>query len=243
MNATQEVHAAEQTTKSKDGRKANGRFAPGNPGGPGNPYARQVGAMRKMMVYFFNEDRMRELAFILYEKASRGDMAAMKLIFQFVMGKPPEAVDPDRLDIDEWQKLQELARPPQEMSKLMNGVPAQLACNLTNITWPCKLETTFTGPLRDGLKAMDEHDAKAAAPKANGENGRSPTVAGVSDPGYSGAPKGNGDNGAASSRGVAPLPILGVAEDEEWLRRIARELFADEPKPNGTNGRRAQRKE
>ena len=52
--------------------------APGNLGGPGNPYARQVAAMRKVMVNFFNEERMRELAFILYEKAARGDMAAAR---------------------------------------------------------------------------------------------------------------------------------------------------------------------
>ena len=136
-------------------------------------------------------------------------------------------------------------------------MPAQMACDVTNIAWPCKLETAFTGPLREGLRAMDEHDAQmAAALKGNSDNRRSPTVAGVSDPGYSSAPKangdigavgaaapkGNGENGDCQNWGLMPMPNGDNGEDEDWLLRWAREVLAEERSPNGRNGRAARRK-
>src|SRR5262249_1587926 len=94
--------------------------------------------------------------------------------FQYVLGKPLPATDPDRLDVDEWQKLQEQARPPREMSEVMNGVPAQVASDVTRIAWPCKVEKNFAEPLRAGIKVLDELDAERAKhkqPSANGGNG------------------------------------------------------------------------
>jgi hypothetical protein len=59
MKATQEVHGVKEKAESKNGREANGRFAAGNPGGPGNPYARKVAELRKEMVNFVSvEDLM-----------------------------------------------------------------------------------------------------------------------------------------------------------------------------------------
>src|SRR5262245_58814958 len=86
---------------SKPVRDANGRFVKGNPGGPGNPFARKVAALRKALVNFVTVDDMKHVAFILKEKAMAGDLVAIKLLFQYVLGKPGETVDPDRVDIEE----------------------------------------------------------------------------------------------------------------------------------------------
>src|SRR5262249_48485923 len=85
----------------------NGRFAKGNPGGPGNPFARKVAALRKALINFVTVDDMKHVAFILKEKAMAGDLVAIKLLFQYVLGKPSETVNPDRLDIDECKLKEE----------------------------------------------------------------------------------------------------------------------------------------
>src|SRR5438477_11748662 len=81
----------------------------------------------------------------------------------FVLGKPTETVDPDRVDIDEWEKLQEQARPAQEMSAVMDGVPAHLACTMAKIAWPCRTAKQFSAPLLTGFREMDARDAEQAA--------------------------------------------------------------------------------
>ena len=238
MNPTPETHATTEQVESKNGRQADGRFAPGNPGGPGNPYARKVAEYRKALLECVSVEELGRVVAAIKKKALEGNVAAAKLIFQYVLGKPITPVDPDRLDVDEWQKVLEQARPPREMSAVLGSVPANLASSLTNIAWLCNLETNFVGPFQKSLQKLDERDtrraaaaakkASAAGPKGNGDNGTA-------------APKGNGDNGASRTAGVAPMPNLCASEGEEWLRRIAREMFGEAPSPNGTNGTAGRR--
>src|SRR5262245_43627356 len=94
-------HTNGSSAKPRPVRDANGRFVNGNPGGPGNPFARKVAALRKALIHFVTVDDMKHVAFILKEKAMGGDLVAIKLLFQYVLGKPAETVDPDRLDIEE----------------------------------------------------------------------------------------------------------------------------------------------
>src|SRR5439155_7420984 len=71
-------------------------------------------------------DDMKHVAFILKEKAMVGDLAAIKLLFQYVLGKPTETVNPDRLDIEE-AKLQdehyEVVEAPATLAKMYAGIP------------------------------------------------------------------------------------------------------------------------
>jgi hypothetical protein len=108
---------------------------------------------RQTLVNFVTEDDMKHIAFVLKMKAESGDLQAIKLLFQYVIGKPTDVVDPDRLDVDEWEKIQECARPPEEMGEVMGRLPANLACDMTKIAWPCEVEQGFRAPMREGLKA------------------------------------------------------------------------------------------
>src|SRR5438105_11354112 len=138
MSATATVSQANAKPEAADeGRDARGRFTKGNKGGPGNPFARKVAALRRTMVNFVSEDDLKHIVFVIKMRAESGDMAAAKLLLQYVIGKPTETVDPDRVDVDEWEKLQEQARPPKEMRAVMGGMPADLACEVTQIAWPC----------------------------------------------------------------------------------------------------------
>jgi hypothetical protein len=219
MSAAASANGSNAKQEQKNGRDASGRFAPGNPGGPGNPYARKVAELRKEMVNFVSVDDLKHVVFAIKMKAERGDVAAAKLLFQYVLGKPLPAVDPDRLDVDEWQKLQEQARPPREMSAVMNGVPAQVASDVTRIAWPCKVEKNFAEPLRAGIKVLDDLDAQRAKdkrPSANEGNGQ------VHAP----EPTANGSSGS--------LP--------DWWDEVMREVLAESRKEERARRRRAKKR-
>src|SRR5439155_12923041 len=115
------------------------------------------------VVNFVSEDELKHIVFVVKMKAENGDMAAAKLLFQYVLGKPTDAVDPDRLDVDEWQKWREQARPTEEMQQVTGRLPAYLMCDLTKTTWPCEVAQQFAMPLLAGIQAMDARDAQRAA--------------------------------------------------------------------------------
>ncbi len=88
------------------GRAPNGRFAKGNPGGPGNPFARQVAAFRQEFMAAVTGEDIAVIVRALIDKAKAGDVAAARLVIQYTLGKPAETVDPDRLDEMEWEQWQ-----------------------------------------------------------------------------------------------------------------------------------------
>jgi hypothetical protein len=90
-----------------EGRDAGGRFARGNKGGPGNPFARRVAELRSALLEAVTPERVRCLAEGLYQRALGGDTAAAKLLLAYTLGRPAQAVDPDRLDLDEWRLRQD----------------------------------------------------------------------------------------------------------------------------------------
>jgi hypothetical protein len=79
----------------KGGRDAKGRFTKNNPGGPGNPFARQVAALRSALVNKVTPEDIEDVVNILLLKAKQGDLAAVKLLFSYVLGKPAELVLPN----------------------------------------------------------------------------------------------------------------------------------------------------
>jgi hypothetical protein len=85
-----------------EGRTAKGTFAPGNQFARGNPNARKMAALRAALLEAVTVERMKALGEKLYERAMAGDSAAAKLLLAYAIGKVPEAVNADRLDLDEW---------------------------------------------------------------------------------------------------------------------------------------------
>jgi hypothetical protein len=88
-----------------EGRGPGGKFAAGNRHGRGNPHARRMASLRQAFLSAATEERLRELGERLLAAALAGDWVAAKLYLSFVIGKPVAVVDPDRLDVDEWQLL------------------------------------------------------------------------------------------------------------------------------------------
>ncbi len=93
---------AEQAPEDKNGRDACGRFTAGNIGGPGNPFARRVARYRKALHQCASVEDMKEIGRQLVAKAKTGDLAAIKLLLQYQVGKPAAVVDPDGWTYRKW---------------------------------------------------------------------------------------------------------------------------------------------
>jgi hypothetical protein len=66
--------------------------------------------MRRAMLDAMSEDAMAQAARIIQEKARAGDLAAIKLMYAYGIGKPTPAVNPDRRDVEEMQLHQQGSR-------------------------------------------------------------------------------------------------------------------------------------
>jgi hypothetical protein len=73
---------------SSNRRDAQGRFAKGNPGGPGNPYARKTAALRKALVEAVTPEDITAIVHALLLKAKQGKRGAGKLLSSYLLGKP-----------------------------------------------------------------------------------------------------------------------------------------------------------
>ncbi len=140
-------------------RDDRGRFARGNNGGPGNPFARRVALLRKLVLEVVSAEDLEAIVRKLVELAREGDVAAARLVMGYTLGKPAEAVDPDRMDIEEWKLNQEKSVNPLDFGAVLNSFPAQVASKLADITWPCLLNTNLL-PLRKGLERLNAKDER-----------------------------------------------------------------------------------
>jgi hypothetical protein len=148
-----EPHTMPEATPSPASREANGTFAAGNQFGRGNPFARKVAAFRAALMEAVTEQDIKDIAARLRDDAKAGDKAAVKLLFQYVIGKPQPAVDPDTLDLQEMRGYTAGAIPPEVFEEMQRGLPLALLLKL----WPfflfAKEQTTLQG-------AADRHQAR-----------------------------------------------------------------------------------
>jgi hypothetical protein len=156
---------------------------------------------------------------VLRQKAESGDMVAMKLVLQYLLGKPAETVDPDRIAIDEWHKLPDAAVNLDETSAVLEQVPATMACFLLKKCWPNATVQNVREMLEDNAQAEAEadEDERFLAEREKAEEEALRRSAGVREPGPTQAPSANGQNGKKAShrsperrqRATEPVTSLG----------------------------------
>jgi hypothetical protein len=208
--------ATPNTATPPPGRDARGRFAPGNPGGPGNPFARQSARLRQVLLEVFDEQEMRQVAFTLRLLAQSGNLTAIKLVLQYLIGKPGAAVDPDRLEVEEWKLAQESRVGGAAFGETLRDVPAETANRMLQSAWPAATEEQLR-PLDRMLEALEEGEA-------------APEPAAPAGP----AAEANGDNGAPHPR---PLSQEGGGEGGAGDGRHAKPQAAQQPAPRPHGGR------
>src|SRR5436305_2545478 len=134
---------------AETGRDSKGRFCKGNPGGPGNPFARQVAQLRQVFVDRVDEDKLEALVDMLLEKALAGDVAATKLVLAYPLGRPAPVVEPDELDAQEIElfRREQVSDYPEHLQTL----PAALICAFWREVIPARAEK-----LAEEFVAQDE---------------------------------------------------------------------------------------
>lgn len=75
-----------------NGRGPDGRFAKGNSGGPGNPYAKRAAKLRSALYEAVTDDDLRAIVAKLVESAKGGDIAAAREVLDRLLGRP-EPID------------------------------------------------------------------------------------------------------------------------------------------------------
>jgi hypothetical protein len=203
-------HSPSPNPATNPQRDAQGRFAPGNNGGPGNPFARHVAKLRAALVNSVSEADMEQLADDLRIQAKLGNMAAIKLLFLYMLGKPTQPVNPDTLDIEEWKQLfQPIPQIMKEMPKAMMSVPVETASRMVQAMQPCMEKAVgevmalpqaeYSQLVNEASNGDNACQDVPASPSPNGGNGRNKTKPSPSPNGGSSRPK--------------PLP--------PWLMKIA----------------------
>src|SRR5260370_17926270 len=125
--------SAEAVPSTPD-RATAGRFAKNNPGGPGNPFARQTAALRAYLINHVTERELQDILDILLLNAKGGHLPTIKFLFSYVLGKPKPVVEPDLLDLQEMHMLQQSALPPEALETLCNQLPLDFQVHLTRFT-------------------------------------------------------------------------------------------------------------
>ncbi len=105
-----------------NGRAAGGKFAKGNPGGPGNPHAKKIAELRAALIDAVTVEDVQAIARKMVERAKNGfnsDLVWVKELFDRVFGKvaaapveaEPEQRPPDQMTIEQRREaLQEICK-------------------------------------------------------------------------------------------------------------------------------------
>jgi hypothetical protein len=142
----------------------------GNAGGPGNPHARHCARMLEMFRNSITDEEMYGLCRALFERASGGDMAALKMVWQYKLGKPLPAPHPDRIDRDEWDHFQKDAMTLEEMKHVLGQLPSRIGNAIVSAALPSIASTishSLAQQLLQGLPA--EYLGSQSSGPANNE--------------------------------------------------------------------------
>lgn len=133
------VNPQTETPKtSANGRQSNGRFAKGNKFGPGNPFSRKVAGLRSALLRKIDEEHIERVADKLLAMALEGDLAAIKLVLLYAVGRPAEPVNPDDLDRLEFEQHRANGAPLDDVREILNCLfPLGLANECLRHALPC----------------------------------------------------------------------------------------------------------
>ena len=109
-----------------NGRTSSGRFAPGNPGGPGNPHGRRVAQLRAALISAVSDDDIKEIIQTIVAKAKNGELSACKILFEHVIGRALPAPDPDRAELEGEELSREKRRVEQVKFERESGFKTAL---------------------------------------------------------------------------------------------------------------------
>jgi hypothetical protein len=182
-------------TPPPEGRESSGRFV------PVNPYARKVAALRAAFLDAVSEQDVREMTYLIVFNAKAGSLEWLKFLFQYAIGKPQPAVNPDTLNVQEFRALQEVAVSADAVEKVCKGAPVGVAlevCRQAHAAREAELRAAIPelavapSAATATNERPPERTSKAAAPSTNGRDGI------WADPWAGFSPSTNGDDGESA---------------------------------------------
>jgi hypothetical protein len=193
-------------TPADNGRDNQGRFARGNPGGPGNPYYRRQAELKRLMLESVTDMDVQSVMQVLLGLARGGDLAAIKLFLEYTVGKPSKEVDPDREELHEWGLQRQTPRLQEVLETMTYSIETPTANQVTRDMIPlvgdCHLKTVGKH-IRDGtdydgtqIAPPLEEPLPEEAPPTNRYGGKRPSASARSMTAGVQSADQTGDNGA-----------------------------------------------
>jgi hypothetical protein len=184
-------HADAKMAPGASGRAADGKFAAGNKCAKGNPFGRRLAAMRQAVLDAVSEDDVRAIMAALVGQAKGGDVAAARVVLQYAVGKPAAAVEPDRVEIEEWRLREQGAVSYDSFMTTFGQTTAAMANNLVGTMQPALPAKMFE-------EVVAERATPAGAAAGAGDRDKAP-----SRDGFNGAARRRGDGSDGTSAGAA----------------------------------------
>jgi hypothetical protein len=151
-----------EPTATDSGRETGGSFAKGNKFGRGNPFGRKAAAFRTALMETVSEQDMKDIAAKLRDDAKAGDKTAVKILFQYLIGKPQPAVDPDTLDAQEMRTFAANSLLPEALEQMQSMVPLGWLASVWSIYADC-MNKTVAKEMGAQMVATDAKEERRAA--------------------------------------------------------------------------------
>ena len=215
-------------------RDAKGQFLLGNMGGPGNPFARQVSALRQALLNTVTPEDMQQIASKLVSLAKEGNLQATKLLLAYAIGKPQSAPSPDRMDADEWEVFREQAPMQQEAPRFMQSCDPEFYLRSVRVAQP-GLGYVMRHKVRDMFNETPEQRQARETREAE-EMER--ILKSPAPPGNNGRPSPNGKKRRSPNgkRGKQPSPNGKSGRHEPSTNGDCVSVCGDSPHEPSTNG-------
>ena len=92
--------------------------------------------LRRTLLSQVSKDDIHNAARRLTEEARKGDLAAIKILFAYVIGKPVDAVDPDSVDHQELDLYRQGQARTADILGILSNLPPDMACRLVRTVLP-----------------------------------------------------------------------------------------------------------
>jgi hypothetical protein len=166
---------------------------------------------------------------------------------QYCVGKPEPVKDPDRMDVDEWQRLQQMRVSHEQFEETIEDTPACIACHQAQTYWPCMAQedAALAQAIHDAHEDLRAAEQAASAPAKPGKSApdRAQPEAAPAQPGAAAANQAGQTEAPTEPAAPAPQrPTPAKAESKPKDRREPagqsrrdRRSPTESPSPNGGN--------
>jgi hypothetical protein len=181
--------------------------------------------MLEMFRNAITDEEMFQLCRVLFEKASKGDMAALKMVWQYKLGKPLPAPNPDMIERDEWNNYQTDAMTLDEMKQVLGRLGKQLLRSMPGMRKELeesreekKEETAVNDTVSNGdSKPQKDENATVSNGDIGPEDGEASTSSRATRQASRATP-------APSTRHAPPTTSSKKSVRKQWIEPIARKV-------------------